>query len=173
MQAPRDPELQYFPENASSEAKLRHQRQGHVPYWSECPSCVRSKGLSPAKTRPTLDPLEVQLDQYFYCGVKLIAIVHVATYCVGTATTFSREARGETVRNLVKFLRSFGLKQVHLIHDGEHEIVDVTGGSSTSTKASPSRHAPVAERAIRNFERDRLCQRVACKRGEQPSVACE
>ena len=122
----------------------------------------------------------MQLDQYFYCGVKLIAIVHVATYCVGTATTFSREARGETVRNLVKFLRSFGLKQVHLIHDGEplvaaiaHEIVDVTGGSSTSTKASPSRHAPVAERAIRNFERDRLCQRVACKRGEQPSVACE
>ena len=37
VQAPRDPELQYFPENASSEAKLRHQRQGHVPYWSECP----------------------------------------------------------------------------------------------------------------------------------------
>ena len=45
VQAPRDPELQYFPENASSEAKLRHQRQGHVQYWSECPSCVRSKGL--------------------------------------------------------------------------------------------------------------------------------
>ena len=101
----------------------------------------------------------MQLDQYFYRGVKLIAIVHVATYCVGTATTFSGEARGETVRNLVKFLRSFGLKQVHLIHDGEplvaaiaHEIVDVTGGSSTSTKASPSRHAPVAERAIRTLK---------------------
>ena len=84
------------------------------------------------------------MDQCFDRGVKLIAIVHVATCCVDTAT---------------KFLRSFGLKQVHLIHDGEplvaalaHEIVDVTGGSSTSTKASPSRHAPVAERAIRTLK---------------------
>ena len=126
-----------------------------MPYWSGCPSCV----LSPAKTRPTLDPLEVQLDQYFYRGVKLIAIVVIATYCVGTATTFSGEARGETVRNFVKFLRSFGLKQVHLIYDGEplvaaiaHETVGVTGGSFISTKASPSRHAPVAKRAIRTLK---------------------
>ena len=55
VQAPRDPELQYFPENASSEAKLRHQRQGHVPYWSECPVRLASGPKVYLLRRP--DPL--------------------------------------------------------------------------------------------------------------------
>ena len=157
MNPTRDPEMiDSFPEDISAESKLRHQRQGHVPYWAECPSCVRARGLAPARSRSEIDPLECQLDQYFYRGIRLVAIVHVPTYCIGAAATYSGEARTTTVRNLVKFLRSFGLKHVHLVHDGEplmsaiaSEIVAITGGNSTSTKTSPSRHAPVAERAIR------------------------
>ena len=130
-----------------------------MPYWTECPSCVRARGLAPARSRSEIDPLECQLDQYFYRGIRLVAIVHVPTYCIGAAATYSGEARTTTVRNLVKFLRSFGLKHVHLVHDGEplisaiaSEIVAITGGNSTSTKTSPSRHAPVAERAIRTLK---------------------
>ena len=156
----KDPEMiDSFPEDISAESKLRHQRQGHVPYWAECPSCVRARGLAPARSRSEIDPLECQLDQYFYRGIRLVAIVHVPTYCIGAAATYSGEARTTTVRNLVKFLRSFGLKHVHLVHDGEplmsaiaSEIVAITGGNSTSTKTSPSRHAPVAERAIRTLK---------------------
>ena len=156
----KDPEMiDSFPEDISAESKLRHQRQGHVPYWAECPSCVRARGLAPARSRSEVDPLECQLDQYFYRGIRLVAIVHVSTYCIGAAATYSGEARTTTVRNLVKFLRSFGLKHVHLVHDGEplmsaiaSEIVAITGGNSTSTKTSPSRHAPVAERAIRTLK---------------------
>ena len=156
----KDPEMiDSFPEDISAESKLRHQRQGHVPYWAECPSCVRARGLAPARSRSEIDPLECQMDQYFYRGIRLVAIVHVPTYCIGAAATYSGEARTTTVRNLVKFLRSFGLKHVHLVHDGEplmsaiaSEIVAITGGNSTSTKTSPSRHAPVAERAIRTLK---------------------
>ena len=156
----KDPEMiGSFPEDISAESKLRHQRQGHVPYWAECPSCVRARGLAPARSRSEIDPLECQIDQYFYRGIRLVAIVHVPTYCIGAAATYSGEARTTTVRNLVKFLRSFGLKHVHLVHDSEplmsaiaSEIVAITGGNSTSTKTSPSRHAPVAERAIRTLK---------------------
>ena len=156
----KDPEMiDSFPEDISAESKLRHQRQGHVPYWAECPSCVRARGLAPTRSRSEIDPLECQLDQYFYRGIRLVAIVHVPTYCIGAAATYSGEARTTTVRNLVKFLRSFGLKHVHLVHDGEplmsaiaSEIVAITDGNSTSTKTSPSRHAPVAERAIRTLK---------------------
>ena len=132
----KDPEMiDSFPEDISAESKLRHQRQGHVPYWAECPSCVRARGLAPARSRSEIDPLECQIDQYFYRGIRLVAIVHVPTYCIGAAATYSGEARTTTVRNLVKFLRSFGLKHVHLVHDGEplmsaiaSEIVAITGG---------------------------------------------
>ena len=47
----KDPEMiDSFPEDISAESKLRHQRQGHVPYWTECPSCVRARGLAPARS---------------------------------------------------------------------------------------------------------------------------
>ena len=86
----KDPEMiDSFPEDISAESKLRHQRQGHVPYWTECPSCVRARGLAPARSRSEIDPLECQLDQYFYRGIRLVAIVHVPTYCIGAAATYS------------------------------------------------------------------------------------
>ena len=49
--------------------------------------------LAPARSRSEIDPLECQLDQYFYRGIRLVAIVHVPTYCIGAAATYSGEAR--------------------------------------------------------------------------------
>ena len=64
--------------------------------------CVRARGLAPARSRSEIDPLECQLDQYFYRGIRLVAIVHLPTYCIGAAATYSGEARTTTVRNLIR-----------------------------------------------------------------------
>ena len=54
----KDPEMiESFPEDITAESKLR---QGHVPYWAECLSCVRARGLAPARSRSEIDPLECQ-----------------------------------------------------------------------------------------------------------------
>jgi hypothetical protein len=43
------------------------------------------------------------------------------------------------------------------------EIVEATGGTSVSTKTSPSRHAPVAERAIRTLKETALANELHAK----------
>ena len=144
-----------FPEKVTEYQKLQHLRQGHYPYWSHCPSCVRGRSYVPARRRkdPPGDD-EVQIDQFWYKSSRLICIVHVKPFCVGCTTTFSGEGRATTVTGLIRFLRSFGLGKVSITHDNEplvtaiaQAIVKSTGGTETGSK--PSRHAPIAERAIR------------------------
>ena len=144
-----------FPEKVTEYQKLQHLRQGHYPYWAHCPSCIRGRSYVPARKRrdPPGDD-EVQIDQFFYKSSRLICIVHVKSFCVGCSTTFSGEGRATTVTGLIRFLRSFGLGKVSITHDNEplvtaiaQAIVKITGGIETGSK--PSRHAPIAERAIR------------------------
>ena len=144
-----------FPEKVTEYQKLQHLRQGHYPYWAHCPSCIRGRSYVPARRRkdPPGDD-EVQIDQFFYKSSRLICIVHVKSFCVGCSTTFSGEGRATTVTGLIRFLRSFGLGKVSITHDNEplvtaiaQAIVKITGGTETGSK--PSRHAPIAERAIR------------------------
>ena len=144
-----------FPEKVTEYQKLQHLRQGHYPYWAHCPSCIRGRSYVPARRRrdPPADD-EVQIDQFFYKSSRLICIVHVKSFCVGCSTTFSGEGRATTVTGLIRFLRSFGLGKVSITHDNEplvtaiaQAIVKITGGTETGSK--PSRHAPIAERAIR------------------------
>ena len=144
-----------FPEKVTEYQKLQHLRQGHYPYWAHCPSCIRGRSYVPARRRkdPPGDD-EVQIDQFFYKSSHLICIVHVKSFCVGCSTTFSGEGRATTVTGLIRFLRSFGLGKVSITHDNEplvtaiaQAIVKITGGTETGSK--PSRHAPIAERAIR------------------------
>ena len=99
---------------------------------------------------------EVQIEQFYYKNVRLIGIVHSASYCVGCATTFSGEWRRSTVANLAKYLHSFGLREVDVVSDGEplvvaiaNELAKTIGNNSTSEVAVPGRHAPLAKRAIR------------------------
>ena len=144
-----------FPEKVTEYQRLQHLRQGHYPYWAHCPSCVRGRSYVPARRRkdPPGDD-EVQIDQFFYKSSRLICIVHLKSFCVGCSTTFSGEGRATTVIGLIRFLRSFGLGKVSITHDNEplvtaiaQAIVKSTGGTETGSK--PSRHAPIAERAIR------------------------
>ena len=144
-----------FPEKVTEYQKLQHLRQGHYPYWAHCPSCIRGRSYVPARRRkdPPADD-EVQIDQFFYKSSRLICIVHVKSFCVGCSTTFSGEGRATTVTGLIRFLRSFGLSKVSITHDNEplvtaiaQAVVKITGGTETGSK--PSRHAPIAERAIR------------------------
>ena len=144
-----------FPEKVTEYQKLQHLRQGHYPYWAHCPSCIRGRSYVPARRRkdPPGDD-EVQIDQFFYKASRLICIVHVKSFCVGCSTTFSGEGRATTVTGLIRFIRSFGLGKVSITHDNEplvtaiaQAIVKITGGTETGSK--PSRHAPIAERAIR------------------------
>ena len=144
-----------FPEKVTEYQRLQHLRQGHYPYWAHCPSCIRGRSYVPARRRkdPPGDD-EVQIDQFFYKSSRLICIVHVKSFCVGCSTTFSGEGRATTVTGLIRFLRSFGLGKVSITHDNEplvtaiaQAIVKSTGGTETGSK--PSRHAPIAEQAIR------------------------
>ena len=64
-----------FPEKVTEYQKLQHLRQGHYPYWSHCPSCVRGRSYVPARRRkdPPGDD-EVQIDHFWYKSSRLICI---------------------------------------------------------------------------------------------------
>ena len=59
------------------------------------------------RTAPLKDN-EVQIDQFWYKSIRMIAVARAKAFCVGCTTTYAGEFRPTTVAGLVKFLRSFG-----------------------------------------------------------------